>query len=260
MSETDNGFGFIPKKLDPIIRGGEEDGEIISTLNYVPPIEFDDINEDNFETRVFASKNNKTEAEVSNKSKARKRISDKFESKFLSFPKGSRFVRTEEKIKNLQDLKKDWSEYLKPRDEKLEDEVVDLVKVDKHDKAAFISSLHKTTESLFQFLLKEVLPIQAAIEPAVLKAAQAVSLITEAEAEIELDAAVMNMIQDSMNLKVYDFIVDKLQLSPEMKKLVLDKYFNSLSRISLKEGSTSNSSTKMGNILDNISTSMKTTK
>lgn len=199
-----NPFGYFPPQAKPV-----------TDISIEHP--------DNFETRVFTTKRSTKQPKVSQPTKPACMYG---ESKKL--PK---CFRKDTKVATLQDLKREWSEHLRPPEEKLDDQITTLVKVDKKDKVAFVLALDKSITSVYQFLLKEVAPLRLALDPATEQVKQAIELITNTETELKLDAVVIRMLDDAVNLKIFDFVTEKMLLDPALKKLVLDKYFNQLSNL-----------------------------
>lgn len=195
----DNPFGFLPPASAPVAF---------------------DIDPDNFETKVFTTvkKNPATGAYDPAKPKSR----------FFSGKRGSRFFEVKVRTKSLQELRKDWERTIQPKEDRIADKLD--VKVSKKDKAEFIDSLHGNIDSISQFLMKEILPIYVAIDPALRQTVEATAYIVGEEADLYLDKEVSNMIDDAVNLKVFDFICEKLQVDARTRKIIQARYFSSQER------------------------------
>lgn len=166
----------------------------------------------NFETRVFAPK-----AKLKPKEKGHT-------SKFINIKRDTKFLDIRERKQTLQDRKKEWKDSIKPRNEVIDDKV--KIHIPKKEKEEFLDSLHDTTDSIYQFFMKEIIPIYAAIDPALEQVVQNVSHILKTEAEIELDSKVFEMMNDVIVMKIFEFASDKFVLSKDLRKVIRDKYFN----------------------------------
>mgnify|MGYP001356540316 CR=1 FL=1 len=179
-----------------------------------------DIDPENFDTKVFAT----------NKKKKTKEIYDpaKPKSRFFSDKRGSRFLEIKARRKTLRELRQEWEATIRPKDEIIEEKVE--VKVSKKEKADFLEALHKNTDSLHQFFLKEILPVYTAIDPALRQTVESASHIVGDDADLYLSDDLLNMIDDAINLKVFHFICDKLFVDEKTKKLIQSRYFTPVER------------------------------
>lgn len=135
----------------------------------------------------------------------------------------NKFIRKESR--SLESLKREWESTLKTEEEKVATLVADVVKVDKRVRAEFVSDLKAHMDSIEQFFVKEVAPIEVALGDAVERARQTVSLITESDVEDASFGIVHTMFQDAIRLKTFDFLCTKLQLTPALRQVLIDKYF-----------------------------------
>jgi len=173
---------------------------------------YDGVGED-FEPSFFRVKKPVKKAEVldvSNPVLVRRNISNKF-------------IRKEERT--LESLRRDWESALKTEEEKVATLVSDVVKVDKRIRAEFVSDLKGHMDSIEQFFIKEVAPIEVALGDAVERARQTVALITESEVEEMSFSLMQTMFQDAIRLKTFDFLCTKLQLTPALRQVLIEKYF-----------------------------------
>ena len=135
----------------------------------------------------------------------------------------NKFIRKEDR--SLDSLKREWESTLKTEEEKVATVVSDVVKVDKRVRAEFVSDLKAHMDSIEQFFVKEVAPIEVALGDAVERARQTVALITESDVEDTSFGLVHTMFQDAIRLKTFDFLCAKLQLTPALRQVLIDKYF-----------------------------------
>lgn len=178
-----------------------------------------DIDPESFDTKVFATNRKKTK-EIYDPSKPR--------SRFFSDKRGSRFIEVKARRKTLRELRQEWEATIRPKEDIIEEKVE--VKVTKKQKAEFLESLHKNTDSLHQFFLKEILPVYTAIEPALKQTVDSASHIVGEDADLYLSDDLLNMIDDAINLKVFHFICDKLCVDEKTKKLIQSRYFGAIER------------------------------
>lgn len=195
----DNPFGYLPPAAHPVAF---------------------DIDPDNFETKVFTTAKKNPATGVYDPSRPR--------SRFFSGKKGSKFFEVKVRTKSLRELRKEWEHTIRPKEDLIADKID--VKVTKKEKAEFAESLHNNIESISQFLLKEILPVYVAIDPALRQTVEATAYIVGEEADLYLDKEVSNMIDDAVNLKVFDFICEKLRVDSKTKKVIQERYFNTPER------------------------------
>jgi len=186
-------------------------GGINYDTNTSSPIELDD----KFETRVFSPKK---------KPKYQKPMS----TKFLSFKEGNRFIEVKERRESLKDLKAKWKNTLKPKEKIIEDKI--QIKIPKRHKN-LANNIDRNTEQLYDFFMTEIIPLYTAIGPSLEKTVKHASHLLDVDAEIDLDQKVLKMIEDTVTLKIFEFISTKFNLTDESKTIIQNKYFTPLSNL-----------------------------
>ncbi len=190
----ENPFGMLPK---------------------VAPVAFD-IDPDNFDTRVFTPVKKKTsEKGIFNPANPR--------SRFFSGKKSTKFFIVKERKKSLKELKKEWQDSIQPQHEVIEKRA--FVSVTKSERDHFKGALHSNTQQLHQFFLKEILPVYLALEPALQQTVDAASHIVGEDADLTLSNELGAMIDDVINLKIFNFMCDKLGMDASSIATVRDRYF-----------------------------------
>lgn len=179
-----------------------------------------DINPEEFDTRVFATNRKKKVQEIYDPSKPR--------SRFFSNKRGSRFLEVKARKKTLKEIRQEWEDTIRPKQDIIEEKVE--VRVTKRQKADFLEALHSNTESLHQFFLKEVLPVYAAIDPALRQTVDSVSHIVGEDADLSLSADLMDMVDDAINLKTFHFICEKMCVDSKTRKIIQDRYFKNVDK------------------------------
>ncbi len=167
--------------------------------------------DDTFETRVF----------VPQKTKAKKQEKS---SRFMTLKGESKFLKVDLGYETLQDRKKKWQDSIKPVQEKIEDKI--KIHISKKEKSDFLDGIHDNTDKIYSLFMQEIIPIYAAIEPALEQAVQHSSHILKTDVEIELDTKFLDMVNDAIVLKIFDFMSERLELTPDMKNIIKQKYFN----------------------------------
>lgn len=171
------------------------------------------INPEDFETRVFSVKKEKS---VTRKPSGK--------SKFISSKRTSKFLKIKEYVPTLHDRKEEWKNTIKDREQIIEDKI--KIHIPKQFKEKFLESLHNNTESYYEFFMQEIIPVYAALAPALERTVEHASHILKTDAEIELDEKLFKLIEDAITLKVFEFTASLYKLNDKQKDLLKTTNFN----------------------------------
>jgi len=172
----------------------------------------------NFETRVFAAKNNKQKEKQENETKLK--------SSFISGKSTSKFIKAspnKEAAADLQALKNKWNATLAPVEERVETKV--KIKVPKKHKDLAARVKTKETE-IYNFFIEELLPTCLAISPALEKTVQNAAHILETDVEVTIANDFYSMINDALTLKLFDCVSDSMGVQEELKQIIKLRYFS----------------------------------
>lgn len=105
--------------------------------------------------------------------------------------------------------------------------VTNILKVSPEVTKSYSTNLKALTDEFTSFLVLQIAPYESAVEAALDDASETVRLMTGVEhASFDLGRA-EGLIKRLTELKTLDWACDKLQISPDIRTLVLNEYFGS---------------------------------
>lgn len=103
--------------------------------------------------------------------------------------------------------------------------LMNLIRVPKELRKRFALAIHDRQKELFEFLLTTIAPIELSIDPAVSDAQESIAMMTGSQ-DVEISMTRSRLIlQDLCDLKTLEFMSDKLELSPALRKVIIAKHF-----------------------------------
>lgn len=208
-SESEQDSVLLISESDQNTDTGDE-SEIVPQISSALLSRLDEINKSQtLETKVFVKER---------KDKIKK-------SKFLT--KTSKFLvhskEQSEPVIDINEFKKEWEEHDKKLEVDIDLSTTEVLKVDKKKKKKFVQNLYEEIQSLRNFIIEEIAPLELAVPNALLEAKQ------ELEAYLDLDISQItksydSAISDAIKIKVLDFIFGKLKLTKSQKKDLIIKH------------------------------------
>lgn len=109
--------------------------------------------------------------------------------------------------------------------EQVTEKTTDVISVPKEVKRKYIAELDQNIKAFTDFLVTEISPIDNAMEASFHQVKQTLEIITNSELDTTQVGTVRAMMRDAVLLRIQAFIAEKMNLTEDQKKILIDKYF-----------------------------------
>lgn len=153
--------------------------------------------------------------------KHRKQKKDKV--KFLSKPSKFLVMGSKDEVIDIEEFKKEWEEHDKAVEEEFDLSTTEVLKIDKKKKKKFVSELYNEIQSLRNFIVEEIAPLEFAVPNALHEAKQ------ELEGYLDLDVTQLtktyeSALNDAVKIKILNYIFSRLALTENQKRDLIIKH------------------------------------